>query len=81
MPAGPNAPRYHVHTGQPVAARPGYDPDAIHGLPDRAVESFARVANPFSSPDLRASESSAWDPERGSTRSSPFGLASPAGRG
>ena len=31
-----------------MAARLGYDQDAVDALPDRAVESFAGVANPFS---------------------------------
>jgi arsenite methyltransferase len=40
--------RYHFHTGRPLAARLGYDPGVVDQLPDRAVESFAGVANPFS---------------------------------
>jgi arsenite methyltransferase len=40
--------RFHFHTGRPLAARLGYDPGAIAELPDRAVESFAGVGNPFS---------------------------------
>jgi len=39
---------YHFHTGRPLAARLGYDPDIVASLPDRAVESFAGVGNPFS---------------------------------
>jgi SAM-dependent methyltransferase len=39
---------YHFHTGRPLAARLGYDPAIVDSLPDRAVESFAGVANPFS---------------------------------
>lgn len=38
---------YHFHTGRPLAARLGYDPDIVASLPDRAVESFAGVGNPF----------------------------------
>ena len=34
---------FHVHTGRPLAARLGYEPDAVDELPDRAVESFAAV--------------------------------------
>jgi SAM-dependent methyltransferase len=39
---------YHFHTGRPLAARLGYDPSVLAGLPDVAVESFAGVGNPFS---------------------------------
>jgi SAM-dependent methyltransferase len=39
---------HHFHTGRPLAARLGYDPAAVGALPDRAVESFAGVGNPFS---------------------------------
>jgi SAM-dependent methyltransferase len=42
----PNA-TYHFHTGRAAAARCGYDPTIADALPDRAVESFAGVANPF----------------------------------
>ena len=39
---------FHFHTGRPLAARLGYDAAAVDALPDRAVESFAGVGNPFS---------------------------------
>jgi SAM-dependent methyltransferase len=39
---------FHFHTGRPLAAMLGYDPELVATLPDRAVESFAGVANPFS---------------------------------
>ncbi len=39
---------FHFHTGRPLAALLGYDQELVDGLPDRAVESFAGVANPFS---------------------------------
>ena len=39
---------FHFHTGRPLAARLGYDGVAVDDLPDRAVESFAGVGNPFS---------------------------------
>jgi len=42
----PNA-TYHFHTGRAAAARCGYDASIVDVLPDRAVESFAGVANPF----------------------------------
>jgi arsenite methyltransferase len=39
---------HHFHTGRPLAARLGYDQPVVDALPDRAVESFAGVGNPFS---------------------------------
>lgn len=39
---------FHFHTGRALAARLGYQTDMVDALPDRAVESFAGVANPFS---------------------------------
>lgn len=43
----PNA-TFHFHTGRPLAARLGYETAVVDALPDRAVESFAGVGNPFS---------------------------------
>jgi SAM-dependent methyltransferase len=37
----------YFHTGRGLAQRLGYEDDAVDALPDRAVESFAGVANPF----------------------------------
>jgi arsenite methyltransferase len=48
--------RYHFHTGRPLAARLGYDQAAVDALPDRAVESFAGVGNPFSLREIAAGE-------------------------
>lgn len=39
---------FHFHTGRPLAALLGYPATLVDSLPDRAVESFAGVANPFS---------------------------------
>jgi SAM-dependent methyltransferase len=39
---------YHFHTGRELASRLGYDDGTVSTLPDRAVESFAGVGNPFS---------------------------------
>jgi arsenite methyltransferase len=39
---------FHFHTGRDLAQRLGYDAVAVGALPDRAVESFAGVGNPFS---------------------------------
>jgi SAM-dependent methyltransferase len=47
---------HHFHTGRPLAARLGYQQAFVDGLPDRAVESFAGVANPFSLRPLKPGE-------------------------
>jgi arsenite methyltransferase len=47
---------FHFHTGRPLAARLGYDASAVEALPNRAVESFAGVGNPFSLRRLRPGE-------------------------
>jgi arsenite methyltransferase len=47
---------YHFHTGRALAHQLGYDPTAVKALPDRAVESFAGVGNPFSLRRLEAGE-------------------------
>jgi SAM-dependent methyltransferase len=39
---------FHFHTGRALAARLGYEQGEVDALPDRAVESFAGVGNPFS---------------------------------
>jgi SAM-dependent methyltransferase len=44
--------RFHFHTGRPLAARLGYPAALVDALPDRAVESFAGVANPFAAHPL-----------------------------
>src|SRR3981081_2884089 len=47
---------FHFHTGRPLACRLGYDDVAVDALPDRAVESFAGVGNPFSLRRLQSGE-------------------------
>jgi arsenite methyltransferase len=47
---------FHFHTGRPLAARLGYEDAAVDPLPDRAVESFAGVGNPFSLRRLQPGE-------------------------
>jgi hypothetical protein len=47
---------YHFHTGRTLAERLGYDPAIIDELPERAVESFAGVGNPFSLRPLEPGE-------------------------
>ena len=39
---------FHFHTGRRLATLLGYEAAAVDALPDRAVESFAGVGNPFS---------------------------------
>ena len=48
--------RFHFHTGRRLAALLGYASDAVEALPDRAVESFAGVGNPFSLRRLQPGE-------------------------
>ncbi len=48
--------QHHFHTGRPLAARLGYDTGTVDALPDRAVESFAGVGNPFSLRPIRPGE-------------------------
>ena len=47
---------FHFHTGRPIARRCGYDMAAVDALPERAVESFAGVANPFALRSLHSGE-------------------------
>jgi SAM-dependent methyltransferase len=47
---------YHFHTGRPLARKLGYDAAIVDALPDRAVESFAGVGNPFSLRTLEVGE-------------------------
>jgi len=47
---------FHFHIGRVNAARLGYEPEVVHALPDRAVESFAGVGNPFSIRRLQPGE-------------------------
>lgn len=47
---------HHFHTGRPLARRLGYPDDVVDPLPDRAVESFAGIADPFSLRDLEPGE-------------------------
>jgi arsenite methyltransferase len=47
---------FHFHTGRALASRLGYEAAAVGALPDRAVESFAGVGNPFSLRRLASGE-------------------------
>ena len=48
--------KFHFHTGRPLAALLGYPSAVVDALPDRAVESFAGVGNPFSLRTLQPGE-------------------------
>jgi SAM-dependent methyltransferase len=47
---------HHFHTGRTLALLLGYDEDLVATLPDRAIESFAGVGNPFSLRAIRSGE-------------------------
>jgi SAM-dependent methyltransferase len=47
---------FHFHIGRVNAARLGYEREVVDALPDRAVESFAGVGNPFSIRRLQPAE-------------------------
>jgi len=47
---------FHFHTGRALASRLGYESAAVGALPDKAVESFAGVGNPFSLRRLASGE-------------------------
>jgi SAM-dependent methyltransferase len=47
---------FHFHIGRVNAARLGYESAVVDALPDRAVESFAGVGNPFSLRRLQPGE-------------------------
>lgn len=47
---------HHFHTGRPLARRLGYPDEWVDPLPDRTVESFAGIANPFSLRGLQPGE-------------------------
>jgi SAM-dependent methyltransferase len=47
---------FHFHTGRALARRLGYDDAVVDALPERAVESFAGVANPFALRALQPGE-------------------------
>ena len=47
---------FHFHTGRWLAARCGYEAAPVGALPDRAVESFSGVGNPFSLRRLQPGE-------------------------
>ena len=47
---------FHFYVGREVARRLGYPDDQVDAMPDRMVESFAGVGNPFALGDLNKGE-------------------------
>ena len=47
---------FHFHTGRPMAERLGYPREVLDALPEKCVESFAGVGNPFSVGEIRPGE-------------------------
>jgi SAM-dependent methyltransferase len=47
---------FHFHTGRPLARRLGYDEAVVTRMPERAIEAFAGVGNPFSQGALNLGE-------------------------
>lgn len=47
---------FEFYTGRPLAERLGYPQALVDGLPERAVESFAGISNPFSLRTLEPGE-------------------------
>ena len=47
---------FHFHTGRPLAERLGYPDEVLDALPEKCVESFAGVGNPFSLGEVRSGE-------------------------
>jgi arsenite methyltransferase len=39
---------FHFHTGRKLAGMLGYQDDWLEGVPEKAIESFAGMGNPFS---------------------------------
>jgi len=47
---------FHFHTGRPLAALLGYQPEWLKGTPEGAIESFAGTGNPFSLGEIYSGE-------------------------
>lgn len=47
---------FHFHTGRTLAERLGYPTEVLDALPEKCVESFAGVGNPFSVGEIRPGE-------------------------
>ena len=48
--------RFHFHTGRPLAELLGYPAEALAAVPEKCVESFAGVGNPFSMGEIGPGE-------------------------
>lgn len=49
--------KYHFEMGRELAEKLGYNPNDLDNIPQKAVESFAGVGNPFYYADLKEGES------------------------
>jgi arsenite methyltransferase len=47
---------FHFHTGRKLAGMLGYQDDWLEGVPEKAIESFAGMGNPFSLGELNPGE-------------------------
>ena len=47
---------FHFHTGRTLAERLGYPTEVLDAMPEKCVESFAGVGNPFSVGEIRPGE-------------------------
>jgi arsenite methyltransferase len=47
---------FHFHTGHKLAGMLGYQEDWLEGVPEKAIESFAGMGNPFSLRELKPGE-------------------------
>ncbi|MBW6467063.1 MAG: methyltransferase domain-containing protein [Brevefilum sp.] len=47
---------FHFHTGRKLAGMLGYQEEWLDGVPEKAIESFAGMGNPFSLGELRPGE-------------------------
>jgi arsenite methyltransferase len=47
---------FHFHTGRKLAGMLGYQEEWLEGVPEKAIESFAGMGNPFSLGELKSDE-------------------------
>ena len=65
---------FDLYTGQPLAERLGYPRSIADALPDRAIESFAGIGNPFALRPLQPGQN-VTDVSKAGARSASIGLA------